>query len=381
VQAAMNECNMENKNLKGHRERVRSRLLKGEILPEEQLLELLLMYGIPQKDVRPLAKELLAEYGTLEAVLDTDYKILIKKSLIKENTAALFRLIKVIINRHNCKRSIHKTAESEQVNFFGSLKDKENKLPHTPPGKNIQFFANAVTRDSLEILPQLPETQDISALTVFIRNNLHYNSEESRHRYANYVVKRLFPSGKVDLALIRFGHSFVNTQDLRDVCFYRYLHAEPLLRKTIEDLIVPAISRGFIKRDEIVQYVDTIFPGMKSNRKCVLAIVDVLVKTNICKLQKQEITFRNRKPNVASFVYILHSEFQEPGMYDSNLLKNNPYITAMLWDSDCIDEILYDLRNYGYISKVSNIDGIKQFTTKYHLAEITEILIGRKGQE
>lgn len=377
----MNECNMENKNLRGHRERARKRLLKGENLSDGQLLELLLMYGIPQKDVRPLANELLTEHGSLESVLDVDCKILTKKSLIKENTATLFKLLRLLIDRNVSKHTIHKTAEPEQFDLFGSFPDKENKSRHTKTDKTLQLFANAVIRDSLDILPQLPETQDLAELTVFIRNNLHYNSVESRHRYTNYVLKRLFPNGKVNLPLIRFGHSFVNTQDLRDVCFNKYLHAEPLLRKTMEDLIVPAISRGFIKRDEIVQYIDAIFPGMKSNSKCVLAIVDVLIRTNICKLQKQEITFRNRKPNIASFVYILHSEFQEPGMYDCNLLKNNPYITAMLWDSDCIDEILYESRNYGYVSKISNIDGIKQFTTKFHLAEITEILIGRKRQE
>jgi len=376
----MNDSNMEKNNLKGHRERARKRLLKGEKLSDEQLLELLLMYGIPQKDVKPLAKELLAEHGTIEAVLDANNKVLAKKTLIKENTVALFKLFKVLAIRFNSKHTINKTAEPEQTNLFGSPYDKENKIPHKDNEKSLPIFANAVTRDSLEILPQLPETQDINAITAFIKNNLHYNSGESRNRYANYVVKRLFSGGNVDLSLIRFGHSFVNTPDLQDVCFYKYIHAEPFLHQIIIELLLPSISKGFVKRNEIVQYTDATFPNMKSNDKCVQAIVDVLVKTNMCKLQKQELTLKNRKPNLASFTYILHSEFKEPGMYAHNLLKGNSYISAMLWEPDCIEAMLYELRNNGYISKVSNIDGIKQFTTKYHLAEITEMLIMRKGQ-
>lgn len=371
VQAAMNESNMENTNLKGHRERVRNRLLKGEILSDEQLLELLLMYGIPQKDVRPLAKNLLEEFDSLEAVINTDHKVLMKKALVKENTVALFKLFKILAIRYNNKRTNNKTAEPEQINLFGKPIDKE---------KGLQIFTNAVTRDMLMILPLLPETRNINVITAFIKKNLHYNSEESRKRYTHYIVKRLFPDGIADCSLIRFGHSFVNTSDLQDVCFYRFLHAEPLLHKIMTELFLPSISRGFVKRNEIVQFTDAIFPNLKSNDKCVQAIVDVLVKTNMCKLQKQELTLKNRKPNIASFTYILHSEFKEPGMYAHNLLKGNSYIAAMLWEPNYTEEMLYELRNNGYISKVSNIDGIKQFTTKYHLEEITELLIMQKGQ-
>ena len=45
---------------KGHRQRLRDRFVKGEgeSRSEEALLELLLTYAIPQKDVQPLAKRL-----------------------------------------------------------------------------------------------------------------------------------------------------------------------------------------------------------------------------------------------------------------------------------------------------------------------------------
>lgn len=48
--------------IKGHRQRLKERFLAGEqrALGDEALLELLLTYAIPQKDVRPLAERLLA---------------------------------------------------------------------------------------------------------------------------------------------------------------------------------------------------------------------------------------------------------------------------------------------------------------------------------
>ncbi|MFW6324243.1 MAG: RadC family protein [Desulfovibrionales bacterium] len=50
----------------GHRRRLKDRLLKDpEQLQEYEILELLLGYGIPRRDTKPLAKDLLARFGSL----------------------------------------------------------------------------------------------------------------------------------------------------------------------------------------------------------------------------------------------------------------------------------------------------------------------------
>jgi len=55
----------------GHRERLRDRALAGGLaaLPDYELLELFLFRSIPKKDVKPLAKQLLARFGSLAGVL------------------------------------------------------------------------------------------------------------------------------------------------------------------------------------------------------------------------------------------------------------------------------------------------------------------------
>ena len=54
----------------GHRDRLRERAAKGGLgaLPDYELLELLLFRSIPYKDVKPLAKDLLARFGGLEGI-------------------------------------------------------------------------------------------------------------------------------------------------------------------------------------------------------------------------------------------------------------------------------------------------------------------------
>ncbi len=50
----------------GHRERLRARFLKGgaDAMPDYELLELALFAAIPRRDTKPLAKALLARFGT-----------------------------------------------------------------------------------------------------------------------------------------------------------------------------------------------------------------------------------------------------------------------------------------------------------------------------
>ena len=61
----------ENAKHEGHRARLREKFLTGEAASrsDEALLELLLTYAIPQRDVQPLAKSLIMKLGSLEAVL------------------------------------------------------------------------------------------------------------------------------------------------------------------------------------------------------------------------------------------------------------------------------------------------------------------------
>ncbi|MBW3618480.1 MAG: DNA repair protein RadC [Proteobacteria bacterium] len=55
----------------GHRERLRNRARSAglETLPDYELLELFLFRSIPQRDVKPLAKTLLARFGSFSAAL------------------------------------------------------------------------------------------------------------------------------------------------------------------------------------------------------------------------------------------------------------------------------------------------------------------------
>lgn len=79
----------------GHRERLRERFKKagGGGLADYELLELLLMRSIPRRDVKPIAKALIARFGSLPEVLGARVERLCEVRGIGEETALDLNII------------------------------------------------------------------------------------------------------------------------------------------------------------------------------------------------------------------------------------------------------------------------------------------------
>ncbi len=76
-------------DLSGHRERLRTRFLAGgaDPLPDYELLELLLFRSLPRRDVKPIAKRLIARFGSFAEALSAPVERLIEVDGIGESAA------------------------------------------------------------------------------------------------------------------------------------------------------------------------------------------------------------------------------------------------------------------------------------------------------
>ena len=85
----------------GHRDRLRSKLLNrgAGCLDDYELLETLLFAFIPRRDVKPIAKALLARFGSVSAVLAADPKQLIDVNGIGETVAAYIKTVSELTAR------------------------------------------------------------------------------------------------------------------------------------------------------------------------------------------------------------------------------------------------------------------------------------------
>lgn len=89
-----------------HRQRLRERFQKtgAEGMHDYELLELLLTFSIPRRDVKPVAKKLINTFGSLSGVLDADQRELEELSGVGTMSASLIRLIKEIYSTYLSER-------------------------------------------------------------------------------------------------------------------------------------------------------------------------------------------------------------------------------------------------------------------------------------
>jgi DNA repair protein RadC len=81
----------------GHRDRLRERFLSGgpDALPDYELMELVLFAAIPRRDVKPLAKQLLAKFGSFADVIAAPRARLLEIDGIGEGVVTQLKVVEV----------------------------------------------------------------------------------------------------------------------------------------------------------------------------------------------------------------------------------------------------------------------------------------------
>lgn len=81
----------------GHRSRLKQKLLDDKLAGYE-LLELLLTYAIPRRDVRPMARSLVEKFGSVYSVLRTPFDELISVPGVGQGVATIIKLANELID-------------------------------------------------------------------------------------------------------------------------------------------------------------------------------------------------------------------------------------------------------------------------------------------
>jgi len=121
----------------GHRQRLKEKYLTHglEGFHDYEIMELLLTYGIPRKDVKEPAKELLKRFGGLKGVLDAGIDELREVRGITAHTAVLVKLVKEISAAYLLQKAQERpqiSCTAELIDFcktaMGALKDEEFRV-------------------------------------------------------------------------------------------------------------------------------------------------------------------------------------------------------------------------------------------------------------
>lgn len=118
---------------KDHRQRLKKKFSESGVAAfhDYEVLELLLSYAIPRKDVKPLAKELLYKFGSLKGLMDAEKNSLEKVKGVGSHTAVLIKLIKemgILYLKEKAKEKPQITCTRELLDYcktyMGGLKDE-----------------------------------------------------------------------------------------------------------------------------------------------------------------------------------------------------------------------------------------------------------------
>ena len=121
----------------GHRQRLKEKYLTHglEGFHDYEIMELLLTYGIPRKDVKEPAKELLKRFGGLKGILDAGIDELREVRGITAHTAVLVKLVKEISAAYLLQKAQERpqiSCTAELIDFcktaMGALKDEEFRV-------------------------------------------------------------------------------------------------------------------------------------------------------------------------------------------------------------------------------------------------------------
>lgn len=95
----------------GHRERLRERFKKAGVdaVADYELLELILFRAIPRRDVKPLAKELIAKFGGFAQVIAAPVERLTEVKGVSENVAQELKIVQAAAIKLGQERILNRT--------------------------------------------------------------------------------------------------------------------------------------------------------------------------------------------------------------------------------------------------------------------------------
>jgi len=342
------------KDHEGHRERLRKRFITfADQVSEIELLELILTFSIPRKDVAPLARNLLQHFSSIDAIISAPFEELSSFPGIGESTATLFRIIDAI----KMKKSF-----VQQPTLFNSHEVIGQELDPEP--RAMRVFANDEIANSLLLLPKAPSFTNLEEYKNYLIGNLPYNSEETRRRRANYIIDRFYSTGKFKSPLTLFLSHEPQDKVLKPIVFYHILKSEPIAIKVAEELVYPLLPIGRTNRDQVKDFVLKYLPeasdsSLKNMLRAIFYSYNLLGIGNVVG---ETLRFQLRPGEFEPLLYVFTSEFSKPGIYTFDQLYQGPLHRWLLWDREWLRRQLYNLRDLGIISKISEIDNVKQFT-------------------
>ena len=325
-------------------------------------------------DVEPLLSAIRSLWKTVENSSNLDQR---KTKL--EITSSIMTLV----GRVERKIQASNTPKKSDNFLFQDAELQTVTEPDTPlaelkprfPDPEIRVYAKDLAEHAIKHLPKLLEFRTINEIRNYLTANLRFNSLATRRRNANYLISRFFPGESVHSDVTQFAAAVEGKPALGDALFYLTCRTEKIVALVAEEIVFPSLALGGVSRTKIKDFVQSQMPNSKSAMPVGVAVVATYQRFGLATATRTKLNVSLREGSTAAFAYILHMEFPEPGMYSFDKMLHGPMHKWLLWDQPWMIRQLYALREVGLLSKVSEIDRMCQFTTKYSLSDAVDRIV------
>ena len=259
------------------------------------------------------------------------------------------------------------------------FEESDQQLPETQsfvppsiprfPEPALRVYAKDLADHALKYLPEATRFDRVEDFRHHLARSLRFNSQTTRRRNGDYIVNRFFPNGSLNDDLTRFAAATGGKPALGEALFYLTCRTEKIVSMVAEEVVFPTIAQGGVSRSRVHEYIQSKFPHSKSVGQMSRSVLHTYQVYGIGNTSRTHLKVSLREGCLASFAYVLHLEFPEPGMHAFEKMLDGPMHKWLLWDGQWMVRQLYRLREAGLLSKVSEIDRLRQFTTKYTFAD------------
>ncbi|MBF0540590.1 MAG: DNA repair protein RadC [Nitrospirae bacterium] len=175
----------------GHRERLKERYKKGGVdaLADYEALELLLTFAIPTGDVKPLAKELLRKFNSIQGVLDATSETLMEVKGVGKHTSVLLNIVKDIGSLYLRHKQVHKKTITNTVDIIDYLR---SIIGSSQDEQFLTFFLNASNEVTAE---EVITIGTINHATVYPRKILE---AAIKYKALRLILVHNHPGGSLD---------------------------------------------------------------------------------------------------------------------------------------------------------------------------------------
>lgn len=243
------------------------------------------------------------------------------------------------------------------------------------PKPSLRIYDKDLTEHALQQLPHISEFVSKEQIRHHLTEKIRFNSLATRRRAANYLINRFFPGDSLNRDLPRFAAATAGKPSLGEALFYLTCRSELIVAQVAENVVYPTLAQGGVARNRILEFVQSKFSSSKSAQEISQAIVRTYERFGIGTPNRTTLNVSLREGSIEAFAYVLHLEFPEPGMYRFEAVLGGPLHKWLLWDRDWMVRQLYHLREKGLLVKVSEIDQMRQFTTKFNLADAMKPIV------